>query len=99
MAQSAAHFERPAQRATKPRVKQETRSVLKFIIACMVVDSTEQERHYCNGEFEQLHAVDVHGGVYRFKVRAVALGMCTSTVLTIDIRTARFSLSICTYIM
>ena len=38
-------------RATEPRVKRETRSVLYH---SLVVDSTERERHHCSGEFEQL---------------------------------------------
>ena len=37
--------------AGQPRVKQEMRSVLCH---SLVVDSTERERHHCNGEFEQL---------------------------------------------
>ena len=48
---SATRFERPAQQATEPRAKQETRSVLCH---SLVVDSTERGCRHCSGEFEQL---------------------------------------------
>ena len=61
---SAARFERPAQLVTEPQAKREMRSVLCH---SLVVDSTEQERRHCNGEFEQLQAVDLHGGMWSTK--------------------------------
>ena len=96
MARSATRFERPAQQATEPRAKRETRSVLHH---SLVVDSIERGRRHCSGEFKQLLLTCIKGcglrsNTNRFKVHAASAGM--RTVLTIDIRTAmemRFSVS------
>ena len=90
-------FERPAQQATEPRAKRETRSVLCH---SLVVDSIERRRRYCGGKFEQLlltciEGCGLQGNSKWFKVRAAAAGM--HTVLTIEICTARdmrFSVSL-----
>ena len=82
-------FERPAQQATEPRAKRETRSVLHH---SLVVDLIERGCRHCSGEFEQLLLTCIKGcglqnNTNRFKVRTASAGMCT--VLTIGIRTAR----------
>ena len=79
MAQSAVRFKRPAQQATEPRAKRETRSV---ICHSLVVDSTERERCHCN---EQLLSTSIEGcglqsDTNRFKVRAAALACALSHV-------------------
>ena len=97
MAQSAAHFKRPAQLATEPQAKRETRSVLRH---SLVVDSTERGRRHCSGEFEQLLLTCIEGCGLRsntngFKVRTAAAiiswhAHCTCIhVLTIDLRTVQ----------
>ena len=77
MVRSATCFERPAQQATEPRVKRETKSVLCH---SLVVDLTERKRRHCSGEFEQLLLTHIKGcglrsNTNRFKVRAAAAGM------------------------
>ena len=85
MAQSAMHFERPAQQATEPQARQETRSVHCH---SLVIDSTERERHNCSGEQLLLTFIErTRRNTNRVKVCAAAAGM--HTVLTIDIHTAR----------
>ena len=74
MVQRAACFERPAQQATEPQAKRETRS---FLHHSLVVDSTERGRCHCSGEFEQLLLTCIEGcglrsNTNRFKVRAAA---------------------------
>ena len=61
---------------------------LFFVVHSLVVDSTEQGRCHCSGEFEQLLLTCIVGcglqsNTNRFNVRAAAAGM--HTVLTIDI--------------
>ena len=65
---------------TEPRVKRETRSVLRHSV---VVDSIERGRHHCSGEFEQLLLTYIEGcglrfNTNRFKVRAVAASHYTN---------------------
>ena len=69
---SRTNVERPAQQTTKPRAKQETRSILCHIL---VVDSTERGRRHYSGEFEQLlltyiEPCGLQSNTNRFKVRA-----------------------------
>ena len=72
MVESATRFEMPAQQATEPQAKRETRSVLCH---SLVGDLIERKRRHCNGEVEQLlltsiEGCDVRSNTNRFKVHA-----------------------------